>query len=64
MIVITGAPLEWRARGNCPRCSPLNPALGVDLSRTGPTHAFRFDWFVSLESQNGGDSLSIQAWCV
>ena len=28
--VITGAPLERRARGNCPRCPPLTPALSVE----------------------------------
>ena len=27
MNFITGAPLERRARGNWPRCPPLNPTL-------------------------------------
>jgi len=29
-----GALLQWGARGNCPRCLPLNPALTV-LTITG-----------------------------
>jgi len=31
-----GAPLERRARGNCPRCSPLNPALIAAVISTIP----------------------------
>jgi len=27
IFVITGAPLERRAQGNCHRCPPFNPAL-------------------------------------
>jgi len=46
--VITGAPVERRARGNCPRCPPFNPALYVTFYQINKLSAniwfFHYSW--------------------
>ena len=55
-----GSPLERRARGNCPRCPPLNPALLLRMRlhpcipasyTTGATGCVSINWSRTAEPE-------------